>query len=200
MAAVTTPSAEVHDADDQEDRDQPGTAVAAVEAEAQAVSPGRAGVGRQRAAAPGHLAAASEMTRLPRGELEDPGHHDHHTDRDRYGARQRGLLHLDRRQRDAQRKSGHSEYGPDEEVTHTHECVSRPRRVSPAAPTAWRSAAASDQDGSIIATIITTHMPERHRGAGPRLTGIRLHAIDCPTACSLSPTADMDAPNVVTAC
>ena len=35
--------AKVHDADDQEDRHQTDTAVAAVEAEAQAVSPGRAG-------------------------------------------------------------------------------------------------------------------------------------------------------------
>src|SRR5207253_2324410 len=33
---------------------------------------------------------------------------------------QRRLLHLDRRQRDAQRKGGHSEHGPHEEVTHAH--------------------------------------------------------------------------------
>ena len=45
--------AKVHDPDDQEDHDQTGTALGAVEAEAQAVSPGRAGVGRQRTAAPG---------------------------------------------------------------------------------------------------------------------------------------------------
>src|SRR6266851_9267511 len=45
--------AKVHDADDQADRHQTETAVAAVEAEAQAVSPGGAGVGRQRTAAPG---------------------------------------------------------------------------------------------------------------------------------------------------
>ena len=38
--------AKVHDPDDQEDRHQTGAAAAAVEAEAQAVSPGRAGVGR----------------------------------------------------------------------------------------------------------------------------------------------------------
>ena len=61
------------------------------------------------------------MTRLPRGELEGAGDQDDYTDRDRYGVRQRGLLHLDRRQRDAQRKSGDSENGPDEEVTHAHE-------------------------------------------------------------------------------
>src|SRR5216117_2576985 len=76
--------AKVHDPDDQEDRDQTGTALAAVEAEAQAVSPGRAGVGRQRTAAPGCLPAVSEVTRLPRGELEGAGHQDDHTDRDRY--------------------------------------------------------------------------------------------------------------------
>src|SRR5439155_551255 len=79
--------AKVHDPDDQEDRHQTGTALAAVEAEAQAVSPGRAGVGRQRTAAPGCLPAVSEVTRLPRGELEGAGHQDDHTDRDRYGAR-----------------------------------------------------------------------------------------------------------------
>src|SRR5216117_2031432 len=62
--------AKVHDPDDQEDRYQTDTALAAVEAKAQAVSPGRVGVGRQR---------------------------------------------------DAQRKGGHSKHGPDEEVAHTHE-------------------------------------------------------------------------------
>jgi len=56
--------AKVHDADDQEDRHQTGTALAAVEPEAQAVSPGRAGVGRQRTAAPGCLPAADKVTRL----------------------------------------------------------------------------------------------------------------------------------------
>src|SRR5882762_11062094 len=105
--------AKVHDADDQEDHYQTDTAAAAVQAEAQAVSPGRAGVGRQRTAAPGYLPAAGEVTQLPRGELERAGDQDDHTDRDRYGARQRQLLYLERRQRDAQRKSEHSEHGPD---------------------------------------------------------------------------------------
>jgi hypothetical protein len=41
------------------------------------------------------------VTRLPRGELEAAGDQDDHTDRDGYGARQRRLLHLDRRQRAA---------------------------------------------------------------------------------------------------
>jgi hypothetical protein len=38
--------AEIHDSDDQENRHQAGTALAAVETETQALSPGRAGVGR----------------------------------------------------------------------------------------------------------------------------------------------------------
>jgi hypothetical protein len=45
--------AKVHDPDDQEDRHETDTAVGAVEAEAQAVSPGRACVGPQRTVAPG---------------------------------------------------------------------------------------------------------------------------------------------------
>src|SRR5438270_11123849 len=57
----------VHDPDDQEDGHQTDTALAAVEAEAQAISPGRAGIGRHTVA-PG-LPAAGEVTLLPRGEL-----------------------------------------------------------------------------------------------------------------------------------
>src|SRR2546428_9865669 len=68
--------AKVHDPDDQKDRDQTGTAVAAMEAETQTVSPGHAGVGRQRTAPAWCLPAAGEMTRLPRGELEGAGHQD----------------------------------------------------------------------------------------------------------------------------
>jgi hypothetical protein len=37
---------------------------------------------------------------------EGTGGQDEHTDRDRYGARQRRQLHLERSQRDAQRKGG----------------------------------------------------------------------------------------------
>src|SRR5205823_8740743 len=77
--------AKVHDPDDQEDRHQTGTAAAAVEAEAQAMSPGRAGVGRQSTAAPWCLPAVGEVTRLPGGELEAAGHQDDYTARDRYG-------------------------------------------------------------------------------------------------------------------
>jgi hypothetical protein len=42
--------AQVHDSNDQQDRHEAGTAVAAMEAEAQATSPSRTGVGRQRTA------------------------------------------------------------------------------------------------------------------------------------------------------
>jgi hypothetical protein len=65
--------AKVRDPNDQEDRHQTGTAVAAVEAEAQAVSPGRAGVRRQRTAAPRYLPAAGKVMCLPRGELARAG-------------------------------------------------------------------------------------------------------------------------------
>ena len=75
--------AQVHDPDDQEDRRRTGAAVAAVKAEAKAVSPGRAGVGRQRMAAPGRRPAAGKVMRLPRGELDGAGDQDDHTDRDR---------------------------------------------------------------------------------------------------------------------
>jgi hypothetical protein len=88
--------AQVHDPDDEEDRRQAATAVAAVEAEAQAVSPCRAGVRRQRTAAPRCLPAEGKVMCLPRGELERAGDQDDHTGRDRNGARQRRQLHLDR--------------------------------------------------------------------------------------------------------
>jgi hypothetical protein len=69
--------AQAHDPDDQEDRHQTtDTAAAAVEPEAQAVLPGRAGVGRQRTAAPGRLPAAGKAMRLPRAELEGAGDED----------------------------------------------------------------------------------------------------------------------------
>jgi len=54
-----------------------------VDTEAQAVSPSRAGGGRQRTAATGCLPAAGEVMRLPRGELEGAGDEDDHTDRRR---------------------------------------------------------------------------------------------------------------------
>ncbi|HSU05559.1 MAG TPA: hypothetical protein VLI93_08300, partial [Acetobacteraceae bacterium] len=100
--------AQVHDSYDQEDRHQIGTTATAVEAEAQAVSPGRADGRRQRTAAARCLPAAGKVICLQRGELERAGDQDGHTDRDRDGARQRRLLSLDCRQRDAQRKGDHS--------------------------------------------------------------------------------------------
>jgi hypothetical protein len=78
--------AQVHDRDDQQDRHQTGTAVAAVKSEAQAVSPGRADVGRQRTAAPGCLPAAGKVTRLRRGELERAGDEDDPTTVERRAA------------------------------------------------------------------------------------------------------------------
>src|SRR5437762_7684902 len=92
-----------------------------METEAYAISPGCAGVGGQHAATFGRLPATGKVTRLPRGELERAGDQDDHTDPDRNGARQRRLLHLDRRERDAEWKSGHSEHGPNEEITCAHE-------------------------------------------------------------------------------
>ena len=62
--------------DDQKDRHETGAARAAVETEAQAVPPGRAGVGRQRSAVRGRLPATGEVARLPRRELEGAGEQD----------------------------------------------------------------------------------------------------------------------------
>jgi hypothetical protein len=78
-----------------------GAAAAALEPEAHSAPPCRAGVGPQCMATPGHLPATAEVMPLPRGELEETGEQDDHSNRDRYSARQRRLLHLDRRQRDA---------------------------------------------------------------------------------------------------
>src|SRR2546422_7155656 len=50
-------------------------------------------------------------------------------------------------------------------------------------------------DGSIIATIITTHMPRNDAAApGHVCPGIRIHAIDIvqPPGIGISPIADMD--------
>src|SRR6266545_7312341 len=51
------------------------------------------------------------------------------------------------------------------------------------------------RDGSIIATIITTHMPRNDAAApGHVCPGIRIHAIDMvqPPGIGISPIADMD--------
>src|SRR5258708_16617357 len=75
--------------------------------------------------------------------------------------------------------------------------VSRPRRVSPVRPTAWRYRhSIGTKDGSIIATIITTHMPRNDAAApGQVCPGISIHAIDIvqPPGIGISPIADMDA-------
>ena len=52
------------------------------------------------------------------------------------------------------------------------------------------------RDGSIIATIITTHMPRNDAAApGHVCPGIRIHAIDIvqPPGIGIPPIADMDA-------
>src|SRR5215207_1871009 len=52
------------------------------------------------------------------------------------------------------------------------------------------------KDGSIIATIMTTHMPRNDAAApGHVCPGIRIHAIDIvqPPGIGISPIADMDA-------
>src|SRR6266498_4001627 len=56
------------------------------------------------------------------------------------------------------------------------------------------------RDGSIIATIITTHMPRNDAAApGHVCPGIRIHAIDIvqPPGIGISPIADMDAPQTI---
>jgi hypothetical protein len=125
---------QIHDSNDEQDRHRPGTAVAAMEAEPQPVSPGRAGVRGQRMTAPGGLPAAGQVTRLPRRELERAGDQHHHCHRKWYGARQCRLLHLRTRQRDTQREDRQSEHAPDEEVTPGDERgqASQPRLPCPA--------------------------------------------------------------------
>src|SRR5499433_311595 len=56
------------------------------------------------------------------------------------------------------------------------------------------------RDGSIIATIITTHMPRNDPAApGHVCPGIRIHAIDIvhPPGIGISPIADMGAPQTI---
>src|SRR5262244_3278119 len=58
------------------------------------------------------------------------------------------------------------------------------------------------RDGSIIATIITTHMPRNDAAApGHVCPGIRIHAIDIaqPPGIGISPIADMDAHQAIVA-
>src|SRR5919109_29024 len=58
------------------------------------------------------------------------------------------------------------------------------------------------KDGSILATIITTHMPRNDAAApGHVCPGIRIHAIDIvqPPGIGISPIADMDAHQTIVA-
>src|SRR5260370_23477226 len=58
------------------------------------------------------------------------------------------------------------------------------------------------KDGSIIATIITTHMPRNDAAApGQVCVGIRIHAIDIvqPPGIGIPPIADMDVHQVIVA-
>jgi hypothetical protein len=78
--------------------------------------------------------------------------------------------------------------------------VSRPSRLSPAPPTAWPMAwrylhSLGTRDGSIIATIIRTHIPRNEAAApGQLCPGIRIHAIDIvqPPGIGIPPISDMD--------
>jgi hypothetical protein len=74
--------------------------------------------------------------------------------------------------------------------------VSRPRRVSPAHPTARRyRQSIGTSDGSIIATIITIHIPRKDAAAPSHVwSGISIQAIDIvqPPGIGISPIADME--------
>jgi hypothetical protein len=75
--------------------------------------------------------------------------------------------------------------------------VSRPRPLSPLRPAACRyRRSIGIKDGSIIATIITTHIPRNDAAAADHLCpGIRIHAIDIaqPPGIGIALIADMDA-------
>jgi hypothetical protein len=141
------------------------------------------------------------MTCLPRAELERPGDQDGDTNRDRNGARERRLLHLDRRQRGAERKGSHSEQGPHEEVPQAHQRGQAPQAL-PACPADGLAKRHSigTRDGSIIATIITTHIPRNDAAAPTHVCpGIRIQAIDIvqPPGIGIPPIADIDAHHTI---
>ena len=83
------------------------------------MSPGRAGVCRESTAASWRLAATGKLANLPSGELERAGDQHDHSNGDRNSARQRGPLHLDCRQCDAERKDDDSDMFYDLGVAHT---------------------------------------------------------------------------------
>ena len=154
-------------------------------------------VSRQRTAAPRCGPTARELTCLPRGELQRACDQDDHADSDRYGIRQRRLLHLYGRERDAHRIGDHSEHGPHEEVPHTHQRGQWTEASLARVTTACRYRhSIGTKHGSIIATIITTHIPMKEApAAGQVCPGIRIHIIDIvhPPGIDISPIADIDA-------
>jgi predicted pyridoxine 5'-phosphate oxidase superfamily flavin-nucleotide-binding protein len=93
--------------------------------------------------------------------------------RDRNGARRHRLLHLERRQRDAQRTGGHSEQGPHEEIAHNHERGERTearlacRTNGPAVAPQHRHQGRPHHRNHHH----DPHAEERHRSADPRPTG-----------------------------
>ena len=132
-----------------------------------------------------------------RAELECAGYQDDQADFDQDGRAPVGVLHLSCGHPDAQRKSRQSEQGPYQEVADATSAVSRPRRVSPVLPTAWRwRHSIGTKDGSIIATIIRSHMPRKGAAVpGHVCPHIGSHAVDIvqPPGIGISSMADMDA-------
>jgi hypothetical protein len=74
--------------------------------------------------------------------------------------------------------------------------VSKPGRLTVVHPTAWRYRHNfGNKDGSIIATIITTHMPRNDAVAPSQVCpGIRIHVIDIvqPPGMDIAPIVAMD--------
>ena len=174
IAAVTTAIARrSDDTEGQEHRHQAGAALAAVEAEADAVSPGRAGVGGQCAARLWCLTTAGEVVCLPRGELDCARDQDDHAGRDRNGARQRRPLHCGRCQRDTDRERGDSEPGPHGVVPRGYHCGQPPEaRLGCVADGLTVAPQHRHQRGLHHRDHHRDpHAEEGCRGAGPRLPG-----------------------------
>ncbi len=149
--------AQVHDANRQHDHRGAGGAAAAVQAEAQAVPPGGASICGQHAAGRGLMAAAREVMRFPRRELQRAGHQHDHTHRDRHGARDRLLLHFNPRQDDAHRERRDAQHDPDEEVA-----AGNDRRQPPEAGLRVRGARGGGRSGHRLA-IAPQHRDERRQ-------------------------------------
>ena len=184
---------QIHDPDDEEDRRKASAAVSAVEAETQPVPPGRGSIRRQRTLASRWLPATGKVMHLPRAELECASDHDDNTDRDRNDSRQSRPLHFDLGKRRAQWEDNTVQT---KKYAMPTSAVSQFRRVSPLLPTVWRySHSVGTNDGSIIAIIITTHMPTNDAKAPSHVCpGIGIHAIDIvqPPGIGIFPIADME--------